>query len=213
MQTIDLSFDLAGDTIPADHGYMLYSALSRQVPEIHSEAILPRLAIHPIAGTPIGSRLLKVGSSSSLVFRLEEGALDLGRLAGSEIEIGEHRLKLGVIRRQALKPAAQLYSRLVVIKGAQDESSFLESANRQLKNLGIRAGAGLIRRTALQSREGKTSVNRSPFIRRTLRICDREIVGYAVMVEGLTAEESIQLQEVGLGGRRHFGCGVFVPAR
>jgi len=30
-------------------------------------------------------------------------------------------------------------------------------------------------------------------------------------VNGLTAEESIKLQEIGLGGRRHMGCGIFVP--
>ena len=48
--------------------------------------------------------------------------------------------------------------------------------------------------------------------RRTLRIKDKEVVGYEVLVETLTAEESICLQEAGLGGRRHMGCGVFVPA-
>ena len=32
-------------------------------------------------------------------------------------------------------------------------------------------------------------------------------------VGGLTAEESICLQERGLGGRRRMGCGLFVPGR
>jgi hypothetical protein len=30
---------------------------------------------------------------------------------------------------------------------------------------------------------------------------------------GLSAEDSLRLQEVGIGGRRHMGCGVFVPFR
>jgi len=32
-----------------------------------------------------------------------------------------------------------------------------------------------------------------------------------VLIEGLTAEESLTVQEHGLGGRRHMGCGLFVP--
>ena len=44
-----------------------------------------------------------------------------------------------------------------------------------------------------------------------VRIKDREIVGYEVVIERLTAEESLTVQEHGLGGRRHMGCGVFTP--
>jgi CRISPR-associated protein Cas6 len=47
--------------------------------------------------------------------------------------------------------------------------------------------------------------------RRTLRIKDKEVVGYEVKLEGLTVAESLNIQEQGLGGRRHMGCGVFVP--
>jgi len=48
-------------------------------------------------------------------------------------------------------------------------------------------------------------------VRRTVRIHDREVVGFALRVQDLTAEESLHLQEHGLGGRRLFGCGIFVP--
>jgi len=36
-------------------------------------------------------------------------------------------------------------------------------------------------------------------------------VGYAVRVSGLSDEDSLKLQERGLGGKRRMGCGVFVP--
>ncbi len=45
------------------------------------------------------------------------------------------------------------------------------------------------------------------------RIKEVRIVGFALLVEGLRPDESLRLQEVGLGGRRHLGCGVFVPAQ
>ena len=49
--------------------------------------------------------------------------------------------------------------------------------------------------------------------RRTIKIRDKEVVGFEVILEGLTAQESITLQETGVGGRRHMGCGVFVVAK
>ena len=39
---------------------------------------------------------------------------------------------------------------------------------------------------------------------------DRSIVGYAVQVTDLDPESSILLQSVGLGGKRHHGCGIFI---
>lgn len=39
----------------------------------------------------------------------------------------------------------------------------------------------------------------------------KEVVGYELVIEGLTADESVAIQTTGLGGRRHMGCGVFVP--
>jgi len=48
--------------------------------------------------------------------------------------------------------------------------------------------------------------------RRIVRIKDKTIVGYSVRVSGLmTDDDSIKLQEVGLGGRHRMGCGIFVP--
>lgn len=38
-------------------------------------------------------------------------------------------------------------------------------------------------------------------------------LGYEVVLEGLTAKESLHFPEKGLGGRRHMGCRVFVPLR
>ncbi|MFN4280239.1 type I-MYXAN CRISPR-associated protein Cas6/Cmx6, partial [Thermosynechococcus sp.] len=40
----------------------------------------------------------------------------------------------------------------------------------------------------------------------------KKILGYQVLVKGLTPEESLRLQCYGLGGRQHFGCGWFYPA-
>jgi hypothetical protein len=37
------------------------------------------------------------------------------------------------------------------------------------------------------------------------------VVGFGLQVEGLKPTASQVLQEQGLGGRRHMGCGLFLP--
>lgn len=49
--------------------------------------------------------------------------------------------------------------------------------------------------------------------RRTIRVKEQTHVGYATIVQGLTADESIRLQEEGLGGRQLMGCGLFLPEK
>jgi len=47
--------------------------------------------------------------------------------------------------------------------------------------------------------------------RKTFRVHGKQVVGYALLVSELNAEEAIKLQENGLGGRRKMGCGFFEP--
>ncbi len=49
--------------------------------------------------------------------------------------------------------------------------------------------------------------------RRSLQIKGKKVVGYSVVVENLSAEDSLKLQWHGLGGRQHFGCGWFYPVK
>jgi CRISPR-associated protein Cas6 len=67
-----------------------------------------------------------------------------------------------------------------------------------------------VRSTTALERRSARSVGEP--IRRTLGIHGKQIVGFAVRVDGLSSEDSLTLQARGLGGRRRFGCGAFVPA-
>ena len=97
-------------------------------------------------------------------------------------------------------------------KLSKEAESFLAAAQRQLAELEIQAQAGLVYQPQIVAEnQGKQTGSRSLFLRRTLKIKDKQVVGFALQVEGLSAEESIRLQEKGLGGRRHFGCGLFTP--
>jgi CRISPR-associated protein Cas6 len=212
MPVVDVRFRLRGTEIPVDHGYQLFSAISRVVSQLHRDETV---GVHPIAGEFSGDRLQRVNNRSLLIVRIDAARIaEVLPLAGKELRLGEHSLRVGVPYIAALKPTARLYSRLVTIKGFTEPEPFLDAARRQLEEMGVRGTPALVgQHDVAEVNRGKRSGTRSPYLRRTIRIRDKEIVGFAVRVEGLTAEESVLLQERGLGGRRRFGCGLFIPYR
>lgn len=210
MTYIDLLFSIQTQSpIPTDHGYALYGAISRVLPEVHREN---GITIHPIRGSQIGNRQLALNDSSRVTLRVPDGQIaPLLALAGKQLRIVDATVRVGVPNVQALVPATALRSRLVVIKVAHTPAkeltvdNFLAAARKQLDNLGISPEVQL----TIPPRP--TGPHQGEPMRRALRIKDRKIIGYELLLEGLTAEESITVQEKGLGGRHHMGCGVFVP--
>jgi CRISPR-associated protein Cas6 len=190
MPSIDLAFRLTGSTVPVDHGYALYAALSRIAPELHADQ---ELGVHPIRGVYGGEGKLYLSDLSRLILRLpDERIRTYLKLAGKQLEVDGHVIQVGVPEVRGLLPVASLRTRLVTIKGFMEEATFVEAAQRQLASLGV---AGELHGGA----------------RRTFRVRDKQVVGFEMGITGLTAEESLTLQEKGLGGRRRMGCGVFVP--
>jgi CRISPR-associated protein Cas6 len=61
--------------------------------------------------------------------------------------------------------------------------------------------------------EGIDRDGRKAPIRRVVRVKGVRIVCYSLLVDGLNPDESLRLQEHGIGGRRRLGCGVFIPAQ
>lgn len=224
MPTIDLCFRLQGHHLPADHGYALYAAVTSVLPALHgsnrpadgSPNGLSRLAIAPIRGTVIGNRMLALQPDSRLVLRVDSDRIgEMLSLAGKRLSIDGYDVFVGVPEVRPLTPAARLYSRLVTIKGFLEPGPFLEAVRRQLEALGIKGSPAIPVRRGQQSLEGQNSSESAttPYVRRTLRIRDKEVVGFALEVSQLTAEESLRLQEAGLGGRRLLGCGYFVRGK
>jgi CRISPR-associated protein Cas6 len=246
MPAIDLSFPLRGEYLPADHGYLLYAAVSRLLPAAHAAEASPgrepagSFGIHPIRGRQLGGRTLQLTEHSRLVIRAD--AEQIARflpLAGKQLRTLDRSICLGVPEVRALAPAPALRSRMVTIKlpdvatqsGDGAAELFRAAALRKLAELGIHTesprpphpqagtrGQGEGQVPPRPPGEGRgeggldcSSAHLTLGKRRTLRIKDKEVVGYEVVVEGLTAAESITLQETGLGGRRHMGCGIFSP--
>jgi CRISPR-associated protein Cas6 len=202
---VDIAFPVRGQTIPRDHGYALYGALSRAVPELHGASWL---AVQGIGAKLLGPDTLTLHPTGSLRVRIPLDRIGtVLPLAGKIVEISGRPLVIGVPSVLPLQPAPVLDARLVVIKltgGVKHEglpfapldfaTRFQAEAVRQLARLGITNELRIL---------GRSSV----------KVGGQRVIGCAVQVVGLSAEQSILLQVRGIGGKRTMGCGVFRPAR
>jgi hypothetical protein len=239
--TIELLFHALGDALPTDHGYALYGAVCRLLPELHRVEF--PLAIGPISGLPAGGGLLHLGQRSTLRLRLPADSIaSLLPLAGKPLQIAGHRLRLGVPQVRSLTPAAALVARLVTIKLSVDSAAAADPSNPaapidpspgmaaepQLKRLDCLTPdaflAGVRRKLAALGITGEPSL--PPILsgpragqprRRVLRIKEKKVVGYTLLVSGLSAEDSLILQSqpdpANGFSRRKLGCAFFVPVR
>lgn len=194
---IELCFPVRGKYLPADHNYALFAACVHIVPEIRQQTALSILTIPGFADKQ-GKILLT--DQSCLRIRVPITQLSLiYKLAGKSIRLGVHEIQIGIPEIFTLKSAKTLRSRIVVIKGYKEPESFLDAAQRQLDNLEI---------------SGKLSIplnKKGELSRKTLKVKRYTIVGFTTEISELSDKDSLKLQQWGLGGKRHLGCGYFLP--
>ena len=190
---IELQFPYVAATLPADHGYALYSAISRRLPDIHTA---DWIAIATIPGGAAGRGVMIPDPDATLRMRLPLERVPLvRRLAGEILDLNGHSLTLGDPWLASLHPSTRLDARIVTIRGFTEPEPFLAAIRRKLDDLGVMA--------AIQ-----------PGPRRVVRIAHQTVVGFAVSLRDLDQKGSLTLQEIGIGGRRRVGCGILIaPAR
>lgn len=208
--TVDLSFPVLGDRVPRDHGYALYGAICRAAPSLHEA---PWLGVHPLSGMAIDDTTLHLARHASLRLRLPADRIaDVLGLAGANLDVAGASLRLGAPQVHALSLAPSLDARLVAIKLTRRPVRSNPALHRQALDV-----VGFAERYSVEiSRQLHAIGIDQPFElcgRRSLTVAGRRIVGYSVRVGGLTLEQSLALQERGLGGKRRMGCGVFRATR
>lgn len=189
---IDLHFQVQGETIRVDHGYALFSVISHCLEkEWFHDATGVRLAL--IRGKYIGNGQLRLEPYSRLTLRLPPEKADVySKLIGRELDLDGHKIWIGGPSSEELIPSAVLYSHIVTTRNGLHEARFSAEVRRQLNKKGC---------------QGNIIVGR----RRIFSIHSKKVVGYSLLISGLTAQESMVLQEQGVGGRRKMGCGFFLP--
>lgn len=186
----DVQFELSAGEIPADHGVVLFEQLAGYLPWL---AGIDGAGVHPLHGAPTGRNdNLVINRRVKLTLRLPVDRLaEAEALVGAVLEPGAGPIKVGPLKKRPLVPYATLYSHFVVMDSA-DEARFLDEARAELETMGVRAG--LI-----------------PGKRRRMRMREGAVEGYSLMLHDLSLQDSIRVQERGLGRYRIYGCGIFIP--
>jgi CRISPR-associated protein Cas6 len=193
-----VSFPLQGRHLPADHGYALYSAITRHLPALHG---VRWLGIELISGLPQGEGMISLPARGGrLGLRIPADRFgDVLTLAGKRLVIGKETIRLGIPSARPLTAASAVYSRIVTIKRFTEPEEFVDAARRQLEKSAIKGNIELP-----IDDDGRAR-------RRVLAIKGKTIVGFSLAVHDLNEEDSLRLMTLGLGGRRSMGCGIFNP--
>jgi CRISPR-associated protein Cas6 len=196
--SVIVHFPVQGRQLPADHGYALYSAVTRQLPALHGASWL---GLELLSGIPWREGIIVLPTRGAHL-RLRLPADHYGQvlpLVGRRLDISGHPIRLGIPTARPLSPAPSLYARCVTIKKFTEPEPFLDAARRQLDALGLT--------TTLELPTDEQGRPR----RRIITIQGKHVVGFSLAAHGLNDEDSLRLQTSGIGGRRAMGCGLFNP--
>jgi CRISPR-associated protein Cas6 len=191
MVYVELRFPLMGAVLPCDHGQAMFRAISRLIPEAASASWL---LVKDVRGIRRSSIAIPDILPARLQMRLPQSRVSrMLELVHRRLQVGSYRVRLGTPEISLLYPCSSLYAKCVVINGGATPGAFLDALAWRLDEMGIACEIELGQRWRF--RAGR-----------------RSAVGFALTLHDLSEEDSVGLQEQGLGSQRHFGCGFFVPA-
>lgn len=203
-EIIDLVFSIDCRELPVDHAHALGKALCAALPLLEEDA---RCAIHSIhlAGSQngwerpdpkLGQKLI-LSRRTKLTLRVPGEHRDRIEqvLNGVTLDIDGHALTIGKAKPKQLSKQGTIFARHIALQDGEDddESRFLMRVVGDLKARGIRVKKALC---------GITQRIDTP---------DGPVLTRSIMLAELSIEESVQLQQQGLGSHRHLGCGIFIP--
>jgi CRISPR-associated protein Cas6 len=197
---VDLIFKIKCRTLPVDHAWALSEAIHQALPWFPED---PQAGLHLIYGAESGNgwerpndaeETLYLSRRTPLILRLPKERLgEAAVLTGTTLDIAGNPLEVGESHTRFLGMTTTLYSRHVLSEPEQDEDDFLQQAVSSLHDLGLRFKKILCGRgTRFAAPEGCMETR-------------------SLMVAGLSLDDAVTLQELGIGPLRNRGFGLFVP--
>jgi CRISPR-associated protein Cas6 len=197
---VDLVFDINCRCLPVDHAYALSQAISKALPWFVQE---PQAGLHLILMAESGSgwlrpespdELLYLSRRTKLTLRLPQRCIaEAQALSGMTLEVAGYSIKVGNAKQKSFSKMPVLMAKYVIANSSQDEETFLKTAVAEIQQKGIACRKVLC---------GKTHRFKLP---------DGELFTRSLMIADLKPQDSIILQEEGLGDGRKMGCGLFIP--
>jgi len=198
---VDLVFGLDCKCLPVDHLFTLSEAVLAVLPWLLDE---PNAGLHSVNVAASGNgwmrpddpqALLHLSRRTHFELRVPKHRIDDARqLEGQTLDVSGYPFILKKASERPLSDITTLYARfLAADKGIVDEEEMLNWVSMQLAKLSIAPKKMLC---------GKEHFIETP----NEKICTRSL-----MIAELEMEESLRLQQCGLGSHRHLGCGLFIP--
>lgn len=184
---IDIVFDLDGSSVPEYYPFILWAELIRCLPWLKEES---NAGVHPLRGSSSGENIL-LSKRTKLILRLPvESAAQAETLSGQKLSIGGNVLVVGKAKQRPFQAATTLHA--YIVESNLNEEAFLADMRQQLQSMNV--SCNLICDKHRKISDGKQTLQ-----------------GFGLVLHDLKLPISVQIQGKGLGGARHFGCGIFVP--
>ncbi len=198
---VDVSFVVSGRMLPNDHAEALHDAILSVLPWFDEEDGTGLHLIH-VAESANGwerpsdpDALMHLSRRTRMTLRLPQHRVEEVRaaLSGTELEVGGHTLVPGKSAVKKLSPLGTIFARYVAAEQPMEEPEFLDWMHGELRDMGVRARKMMC---------GKAH---------DLRLPGGPVQTRSVMLADLSPEDSVRVQQRGIGPWRRHGCGLFLP--
>ena len=194
----ELSFSVNCRELPYDHAYELSSEILNLIPQIKNDK---RNSIQTLHGPMSGngwvrpdSENIPLSKRAKLIMRINKNQIDdIKDIEGKEIKLFGNSLKIGVSKVKNFLIVKDLFCRFVISDKKISEDDFLEKIQMELRNFNVNIKKALC---------GKSM---------TINFAKKTVYTRSLMIADLSKEESLKLQEEGVGRKKLYGCGIFLP--
>lgn len=185
----DAAFVLQGRFLPRDNAWALEQALIRLAPWLKDD---PAAAVHPVKLVDGNDDPSMISGRSRLLMRVSKSNLQaLKALAGAGFDLQGHAVQLGALTVRDLQAHHTLYAPRVAAE-SKDEVAFMEWVWKEVLQMGMNCKTICGKYHRIESAQGHLDT-------------------FSLMLHELTPEQSLQVQQSGLGPHRLMGCGLFIP--
>ncbi|MDA9982644.1 type I-MYXAN CRISPR-associated protein Cas6/Cmx6 [Gammaproteobacteria bacterium] len=200
-RVVDIAFRMECPCLPTDHSWSLCKSIENYLPWFADEEYTGIHAIHGAESNNGWTRpneaegaLIHLSKRVKLVLRIPgERLSQCATMSGKTLTVAGNSMKLGRYTTRTINPTATLFARRIVTHADENEEAFLQRALSELTDMNV---------TVPKLLPGRTSRIKTP---------DRHLVARSLLLADLSFEDSIRIQESGLGESRNLGCGLFVP--
>jgi len=198
---VDLVYKINCKCLPLEHAKSLSMAIHKALPWIADE---DSAGIHLIHGAESGNgwmrpedpanELLYLSKRTKMTLRLPKERLpEANELTGQKLIIDDYEIEVGAASSKLLSTQSTIFSRYVVSTETETEDEFLQRVYAELQKLDIKINKLLC---------GKTHILQGHY---------GDIFTRSIMLAELKPEESVRVQQHGIGEGRKLGCGLFIP--